>query len=139
MNLSVDMSHKINKSSRIWVNAAVATWGMIAYSAAFVGVNLRGISADFFEWGPVISHSLRASFILGGLFFAYWWALLKDRRFGSRIIAVGSFLFLTFFYSLNWLFALSVGQVMHRGSLVMFVYVTFSHLLYAIYGRENMA
>ena len=135
----MDTNQKESQSDRIWGNASVATWVMMIYSAVFVGINLRGRSADFFEWGPVVSHSIQASLILGGLFFAYWWALLKDRKLGSRIIAVGSFLFLTFFYSLNWLFALSVGQAMHRGSLVIFGYVTFSHLLYAIYGREEIA
>ncbi len=132
------MNNTVGKSYSIWINALIATWMIIIYSLFFILIKLSGQSERFFQWGPVISDSLKASITLGGLFFVYWWTLLKDRKFGARIIALGSFLFLTFFYSMNWVFALSIGQSMHRLSLIMYVYVTFSHLLFAIYGKEDI-
>lgn len=123
----------------LWPNFLLSVWLLIVYGLSSFIANMMNAEELSQEFGAFSARVALWPIGVAGIEFLVWLQVFRYRQSGSRILAgtIGILLALSALFVPIAVADLNDQYLVHWGFWVFFLYVSFSHMAYAIAGTEH--
>jgi hypothetical protein len=121
----------------LWINFAVSVWVLIGFSALQSAAFVMRRAEIMDSWGPFAGRVIAAPLVYLCIELLLWWRPFRERERGARLMAgfMGVMLLMKPVFT-SLIVSDLYGYTMQWGEFSVFLYVSLSHLAFAVFGSE---